>query len=86
MKELLELKITGLRKLAKEYEIPNFSSMTKAELINYVAIEQKGRTSSKIKIAAKPMIIPNMTVFASYLVQKLQKWQRIILIRCRHRK
>ncbi|MBP8636804.1 MAG: Rho termination factor N-terminal domain-containing protein, partial [Leptotrichiaceae bacterium] len=44
MKELLELKITGLRKLAKEYEIPNFSSMTKAELINYVAIEQKGRT------------------------------------------
>mgnify|MGYP002737761266 CR=1 FL=1 len=50
MKELLELKITGLRKLAKEYEIPNFSSMTKAELINYVAIEQKGRTSSKIKI------------------------------------
>ena len=54
MKELLELKITGLRKLAKEYEIPNFSSMTKAELINYVAIEQKGRTSSKIKIEAKP--------------------------------
>jgi len=32
------------------------------------------------------MIIPNMTVFASHLVQKLQKWQRIILIRCRHRK
>jgi transcription termination factor Rho len=53
MKELLELKITGLRKLAKEYEIPNFSSMTKAELINYVAIEQKGRTSSKVKIVAK---------------------------------
>ena len=53
MKELLELKITGLRKLAKEYEIPNFASMTKAELINYVAIEKKSRTNPKVKIVAK---------------------------------
>ena len=47
MHEILGMKITPLKKLAKEYEVPNFSVMTKADLVNVVMME-KGKEQGKI--------------------------------------
>ncbi len=47
MHEILDMKITPLKKLAKEYEVPNFSVMTKADLVNVVMME-KGKEQGKI--------------------------------------
>lgn len=47
IKELLEMKITPLKKLAKDYGIPNFSVMTKYDLVNHVLME-KGQDAGKI--------------------------------------
>ena len=45
--EILGMKITSLKKKAKEYNIPNFSVMNKADLVNYVLVE-KGNEEGKI--------------------------------------
>lgn len=47
MNEILEMKITPLKKLAKEYEVPNFSVMTKFDLVNVVMMK-KGEEKGKI--------------------------------------
>ena len=47
MNEILEMKITPLKKLAKEYEVPNFSVMTKSDLVNVVMMK-KGEEQGKI--------------------------------------
>ena len=47
MNEILEMKITPLKKLAKEYEVPNFSVMTKSDLVNVVMMK-KGEEKGKI--------------------------------------
>ena len=36
MHEILDMKITPLKKLAKEYEVPNFSLFMKADMVNVV--------------------------------------------------
>ncbi|RRD38249.1 transcription termination factor Rho [Leptotrichia sp. OH3620_COT-345] len=45
--ETLKMKITSLKKKAKEYGISNFSVMTKNELVNHVLVE-KGNEEGKI--------------------------------------
>lgn len=47
IKEILGMKITSLKKKAKEYGIPNFSVMNKSDLVNYVLVE-KGNEEGKI--------------------------------------
>ncbi len=46
MEEILKLKITELRKLAKEYNIENYKTLTKADLINLIVIA-KGKEEGK---------------------------------------
>ena len=40
IKEILNTNVTNLKKMAKEYNIPNFSVMTKYDLVNAVLIEK----------------------------------------------
>lgn len=47
IKEVLDMKITALKKLAKEYGIPNFSVKTKSDLVNDILME-KGKEKGKI--------------------------------------
>ena len=47
IKNILEMKITPLKKMAKEYKIPNFSIMTKHDLVNEILMkkgEENGKT------------------------------------------
>jgi len=47
IKNILETKITPLKKMAKEYKIPNFSIMTKHDLVNEILMkkgEENGKT------------------------------------------
>ena len=46
IKEILNTNVTNLKKMAKEYNIPNFSVMTKYDLVNAVLIE-KGKEIGK---------------------------------------
>ena len=46
IKEILNANVTNLKKMAKEYNIPNFSVMTKYDLVNAVLIE-KGKEIGK---------------------------------------
>lgn len=39
MQELYKLNVTSLKELAKKYEIPNYKSMIKADLINHICVE-----------------------------------------------
>lgn len=58
IEKILEMKITPLKKMAKEYNIPNFSVMTKADLVNHVLME-KGQDIGKIYGFGKLDIVPD---------------------------
>ncbi len=46
IKDILEKNVTALKKMAKEYKIPNFSVMTRYDLVNAILIE-KGKEIGK---------------------------------------
>ena len=47
IKEILSMNITTLKKMAKEYKIENYTTMSKTDLINHILIE-KGNDNGKI--------------------------------------